>query len=299
MAKANSTTKHDRAAIAGNVQGESSTSLATASATSHSKAFQPSSLQREPTAPDATYRSGPTINRRSLMNMMVSTAIVGATVPFPHPSMARAIMPGDAALMDLAGQYIVAEQRYCDLNHQVDVMSDERGPPPEELRILPSDTDFGITPWKETDEFWGRPCDIQKWQKLDKWVSLKNVSTDDRMELVMVRQPPSPELRARAEQIVAAYDQWKAAGERPAGYDDAVRKMEEAEELYRDLEATIAETRAATVEGLFAKVRCAQAYMKTEGVIDGIEQGGAAETMALSIFEDIQVLIAHGAKLNT
>ena len=65
-----------------------------------------------------------------------------------------------------------------------------------------------------------------------------------------------------------------------------MREMNRAERAYMRLEAQICETPATTLEGVRAKVRCAQAYMKEED-IDRIDGGSAAESMAVSIFKDI------------
>ena len=56
------------------------------------------------------------------------------------------------------------------------------------------------------------------------------------------------------------------------------------------IEKQIGETRATTLAGMLAKVRCAQAYAESDE-IDNIEDGGCAEEMALSIFHDIQRLV--------
>jgi hypothetical protein len=46
--------------------------------------------------------------------------------------------------------------------------------------------------------------------------------------------------------------------------------------------------RATTIEGMLAKIRCASACA-IRGKLDRID-GGSAETMALSIFDDLQQL---------
>jgi hypothetical protein len=56
-------------------------------------------------------------------------------------------------------------------------------------------------------------------------------------------------------------------------------------EYYR-LEDAINETRAATVEGMLAKIRCAEA--DECGEITGFNSG-CPEVMALSIFQDIRI----------
>jgi hypothetical protein len=75
------------------------------------------------------------------------------------------------------------------------------------------------------------------------------------------------------------------AGEKAAGVQKGSPEMKRAERAYLSLEAEICDTTATTIEGMRAKVRCAQAWERSEE-IDSIT-GGAAEAMALSIFKDI------------
>jgi hypothetical protein len=200
-----------------------------------------------------------------------------------HSKHAEAI--ADAELVALAEQYAAAEQRYCDLTNKIDEINTGCFELPEALRILPSDADFGRAPLEVTDEFWRRPCDIDKWRKLDKWVKVTDIMTEDRMEIVIERRDPSPELRSRADEIVAAFDAWKARGRKPRGFKKLEREMKKADREYQRIERIIADTRATTFTGLLAKIRCAQAY--TKRTLRCIDNGSAAETMALSIFDDI------------
>lgn len=57
------------------------------------------------------------------------------------------------------------------------------------------------------------------------------------------------------------------------------------------LESRIANLRASTVEGMIAKIRCAQTYSKVKNLDDSYwGSGGCIENMAQSIFNDLQAL---------
>lgn len=72
-------------------------------------------------------------------------------------------------------------------------MSIERGDPPEVLRIRPRDLELGRKkPWRATEEFWHRPCDIGQWRSVDE-VKSKWREKGDRSILVTwkVKAPES------------------------------------------------------------------------------------------------------------
>jgi beta-phosphoglucomutase-like phosphatase (HAD superfamily) len=97
-------------------------------------------------------------------------------------------------------------------------------------------------------------------------------------------------LRRRADEIIAAFDDWHKDGPPPRGYKKACREKDRAEREYCRIEKQIAGTRATTLAGMLAKIRCAQGYAKS-GEIDDIEDGSCAAEMAVSVFRDIQQLV--------
>ena len=198
----------------------------------------------------------------------------------------RSAAVADSGLIALAEQYIAAEQQFCDLHMAVDRMNGECSTLPEALRIHPGDAELGRKALAPEDEYWHRPCDIGQWRRLETFELDSKSETDDRFEMAMRKIKPSAELRTRAEEIVSAYDEWVASRKKPRGYKKTVREMNRAERAYTRLEKQICETPATTLEGMLAKVQCAQAYMREED-IDQIDAGSAAETMAVSIFNDI------------
>jgi hypothetical protein len=129
-------------------------------------------------------------------------------------------------LAQLADDFLEAYQRFEDLTRVVGRMDDEHmdRPVPQPLRIQPADFELGRKPWQTTDEFWRRPCDVDKWRRLESWEMV--TKTDD--EVVMRKSEPPAELRARANEIVTTFDQWEAQSRKPKGYAKACREAKAA-----------------------------------------------------------------------
>jgi hypothetical protein len=87
---------------------------------------------------------------------------------------------------------------------------------------------------------------------------------------------PSEEARARADEIISAFDK-REKRRASRGFRKAERENEMAYEAYAQIHEAIAATPAATLQGMLAKVRCVR--------VDGCD-----EAIALSIFEDIERL---------
>jgi len=239
------------------------------------------------------------------MKMIASTAIVGTAVAAPAaiPTAAPALLgqqqvsvaSADSELLALADKYIIAERRYADsIVARDDLIDRNRKPPTEALRVRPRDLELGKKLFCPTDEFWHRPCDMGQWRDLVTY-KIEYEDTDERQAIVSWKIPPSEELRARGAEIMAAYDAWLAtnSGKKPRGYRKAEREARKAEREYWRLEQEVAETPATTIEGMLAKIRCAEAWEHEEGRLERIE--GCAETMALSIFDDIRRMAKSAA----
>jgi|ERR1700736_4685673 len=84
--------------------------------------------------------------------------------------------------------------------------------------------------------------------------------SEDELTTTTRRFLPSDAAHARADEIIAAYDEWHKDGKPPRGYKKAVREKDKAERAHLQIEKQIGETRATTLAGMLAKVRCAQAY---------------------------------------
>jgi hypothetical protein len=121
-----------------------------------------------------------------------------------------------------------------------------------------------------------------------KWGSVTKTGDDDDMILHWQNKAPSAEARARADEIIAAFDKWKKE-RKPRGFKKAKRECDKAYTSYKQIEDEIADTPATTFQGMLAKIRCAKAYDKSEKV-RGFDSGSCGEAMAFSIFEDIEQL---------
>jgi hypothetical protein len=205
---------------------------------------------------------------------------------WPHP---------DGRLLTLAEEYIVAEKKWCDLNSKVDNMEGDihRGPVPSVLHRRETDDELGLPPiYAKPDDhpqIWDRPIDIDHLRET-KWWATTAVRTDDEFSACSRAFVPSDAARARADEIIAVYDLWR--GEKlkgPRGYKTACREKNRAEREYMRIEKEIQNTRATTIEGLMAKVRCAHAYAKSNETTE-FESGSCDEVMAVSIFRDIEHL---------
>ena len=203
----------------------------------------------------------------------------------------RANSLADAELLRLADEYIAAEQKYCDLETKADEMKGRlvsKRPCPEALRWRETDGELGL--YCRLGEWWDEHLDVDP-MRLKEWAT----HSQGRFWSPSTRSfVPSDAARDRAHEIIAAFDEWDKDRKPPRGYKKAVREAEKAAREYQHLERRIAQTRATTVEGMLAKIRCAHAYAKSDE-IDGIEGGGAEEAMALSIFDDVRRLAAAAA----
>jgi hypothetical protein len=73
-----------------------------------------------------------------------------------------------------------------------------------------------------------------------------------------------------------------------------------AERYYMRIESSVAKTRARTVEGMMAKVRCVQIYSATTEILNNqLEDGSCGEAMATSIFREVQGLAGEEGSLES
>lgn len=169
----------------------------------------------------------------------------------------------DAELHGLVEQLFVAEAEACRLNRIWDQMPETNRKPLAALKIQESDADLRIPKMdrpanlSKTFEFYcGAEVDRMrepKWQ--DRAGS--NFVRDENMATVTVRYfTPSTAARARADEIIAAYD--KSKNRKSRAYRAAERAKDKAFEISGDLIDQIAEIKATSVQGLAAKARCVE-----------------------------------------
>jgi hypothetical protein len=205
----------------------------------------------------------------------------------------RANSIADTELIALADAYIIAEKRFCDLNRKVDQMEGEfnhrRKPVPDALNWRDSDAELGLPSlWHSSEDhppIWDRPIDVNQIRDAN-WTVVSKYAIEGEVSITLRDVTPSAAARARADEIIAAFDEWREDAMPPRGYKKAVREKDKAYRASERLEAQIAKTPATTLEGMRAKIRCAQAF-EWDDDIGSIDSGGATEAMALSIFKDV------------
>jgi hypothetical protein len=121
---------------------------------------------------------------------------------------------------------------------------------PDVLRRRPEDLELGLP--SADDGFYreGSEVDRLRGKTWNRWES----SEDGERHSFVVR--PSAAARARANEIIAAFDTWqKRRDRRPRGYRTAERAMDAAGRRLCDLERKICSTRVRSLAGLIAKAQ--------------------------------------------
>jgi hypothetical protein len=169
-----------------------------------------------------------------------------------------------APLNTLVNEFGAAEKEFSRTNKIVDDMDGEcfEIEPAETLRIREEDAALGIEAIRN-----------------DKY--RRRVGFYDAREVTVLREPlwknytktdypeggytfemrpfcPSPEARARADEIIAAYEEWECKkNKKPRGYKTAERKRDRACDHADKLQGKIAASRARNIGDLVAKARAA------------------------------------------
>jgi hypothetical protein len=170
----------------------------------------------------------------------------------------------DAELLSLAAKYVATESeqsRLCELANELEDAFLNEGKP-EALRVRPSDAELGI------HAFFGRLGEDHNYLNIDVLSWPEWPHPDSKVEVEMGRiiadrlYEPSAEARARADEIIAANDQWyRTKGKKkPRRLVAIQRKRHQLVKLMNELDERIAEMPATTMEGMVAKARCAKAY---------------------------------------
>lgn len=220
----------------------------------------------------------PIRSRRAFLTGIATLPIIAA-LPVVAPAMTLS-SAGDAELLGLVEQFIAAEAEYCRLNQIWDEMPVSRTKPPATLKIREGDSDLGIPqsdrPYPYLPQRPGFYCSTEvNRMREPKWRDRANssfVEDGDLMTMTIRNFTPSPVARARADEIVAAYD--KSANRKSRAYRAAERAKDKACDVSQDLGDQITELQATSVQGLTAKARCLDAL-------------GMDSDLASSIIEDL------------
>ena len=199
-------------------------------------------------------------------------AVVAVAAPVSAAIQPIAGRNPDAELFELVEQYIAAHAEH---GRRIDEVApfEERmwahhsaaeKARPDVLRTTPADRALGLPqPFLDRDEnekerfYDSRTVDnLRK----EKWTVVKEANQQGQITIVLNPNViPSPEARARADEIVQTFDAWfEKYNKRPRGLRAAERRCAAACSKSLALNRRIAAIRAQTLEGLIAKVRCVQ-----------------------------------------
>lgn len=232
------------------------------------------------------------------MNSVVSVASLASATAVASPAATlHPLQPEshpDAVLIDLVEQYSVALRKWSQLS---DIHSDlEYGPSkpmPDILNTRESDKKL----LAEYSDLWSLHDNKHIWSvgwvvdalRKEKWPRSKTVSKPGRTVITTKHVAPSAGSRARADEIIAAYDDWQQTGEFPKrGYKKARREAKRAERELWAIEDQIENTRAKTTDGMMAKIRWQMLSQERSSV----EEFYDTDCLAKSILKDIQALAA-------
>jgi hypothetical protein len=227
-------------------------------------------LRRDDRSPAHPAQVSQPTRRSFLMNTVVALPIAAAlpvaapAIDFPAPSFLPPPSPADTELLALVDEYIFAEaesERLRKIYNKLEEAFLDKGKPGA-LRVHPGDAELGIR------AFIGRLGENHNSFNIDVLRSPKWPHPDAKVELAMGRIiaerlfKPSSQARARADEIIAASDQWQKTRnqKKPRSLLSAKRKYDKAEDVVIELGNQIAEMPATSIEGMIAKARCAQAY---------------------------------------
>jgi hypothetical protein len=238
---------------------------------------------------------GVCVTRRSLMNKIVALSALTA-IPMTSPSDAGAApAPRDSELLALTEKLLEAEKHCHKLGRAMSEI-ENRARPRRDIRDA-----FGVLSPRETDEALGLPdprllgASNKHWNnaaavneiRQEKWKSFEFETRGNEEITRTVFVTPSPEARARGDEIIAAYDDFVRSAKPCLGRD--FRKAESAynraAKAKDRLEERVYATPAATIEGMQAKIRCALA---SQGVskVDDLDLSYASDATE-SIFLDV------------
>src|SRR5260221_781786 len=219
---------------------------------------RPDDLAPAHSARALTCRSTPSMNKIVSFPIAEATPIV--KLEFNHHP--------DAELVEIVEQFIVAERKYRELLAAVDRI--EEGfkicrPLPKVLRWRKSDLKLGLPALHKCPAMpkpnWDAPVQVDVLRRKKGFVHSREAVKghpikgmfQDRISVFT----PSKAARERANEILAAYDEWAKEGVPPRGYKKSVSECNKADTAAFSLEKRILERRARTVDGMFAKIRVA------------------------------------------
>lgn len=254
----------------------------------------------------------------SLVSLPIAAAVPTAAPAMPpaaapalrvlHDTVAPAIPHPDAKLFALIEQFVAADRKYRELRASIDRAEDhvkstsKRAEMPDVLRWRKSDARLGVPHPYVCNAFpepqFDRDMQVDPLRR-KRWVLSTRVTVKGHLIKGMFYEKmtmftPSKAARARADEIIAAYDVWAKPAARvyPRGFKKLEKECDRADKVASDLQFQVCEMRATTIDGMLAKVRAAHAtlWCKPNAIFEtGLDNlSGCAEEMAESVFRDLQ-----------
>ena len=214
----------------------------------------------------------------------------------------------DAKLIELTDQFIDADWKYRELNdivNQMDTFRTPCDPLPDVLRWRKADGKLGLPnlmiALNLANVDWHDETQVEKIRRKQWFIKrrekIKGHPDKGMFNDVQRFVVPSKAARRRADEIIAAYDEWTKGCVPPRGYKKAVRERDRASKAAYALLDKILDTRAKTVDGMMRKVSCAHSSMTWERgetlLVEDVEhldldEIGDAHEIAVSLFRDLQ-----------
>lgn len=249
-----------------------------------------------------------TLSRRTALNVIAAlpAAVVipaAAVACAPAIEIAATSASPDADIRALVDQFADAQKRCNDAYHRADMLSglgEKKDPKPKALFWRKSDGELGLTkPYyvgipDEAKTF--GPADVDTLRQ-ETWLFTSVETDEDRLTTNQCKRAPSPEARARADEIIAAFDQWYKEPKPRRGYKKAMRDARRVDNEIDDLVSQICDVKCRTMGGLGEKIRALMACHGANVIEDiGIGKGEITEEIALSIFRDLSAMAGKAAE---
>ena len=182
----------------------------------------------------------------------------------------------------------------------------KQDPAPEALLWRKSDAQLGLPnkPYEDrvSDDMpdgskraFDRPLYVNPLRE-ESWYFTSVDRGEDWLTVKQYKKAPSPEARARADEIISAFDAWYKEPKPLRGYKKAQREADKAQDEINDIAGQITGVECRTPSGLSEKIRALMVYDSTNAIEDiSIDQGGITEEMTLSIFRDIFAMAGKAA----
>jgi hypothetical protein len=172
----------------------------------------------------------------------------------------------------------------------------KQDPVPKALLWHESDAELGLRkPYEDrvSDDMpngskraFDRPLYVDPLRK-ETWPFVSVDKGDDWFTIDHRQRAPSPEARARADEIISAFDGWYKEPKPRRGHKKALREARKVDNEIFDLASQIADVECRTAGGLCEKIRALMVYDSIDAIEKLSLDEGISSEIGLSIFRDL------------